>query len=79
MWCSEDGWRIPDQSSEYANTTDQWAGACIYHKVFVMLHVLNVMYFILGTNDNGNIRSWFCSCWIFHYGSFFSNFSKSET
>ena len=33
MWCSEDGWRVPDQSSDYANTTDQWAGACIYHKV----------------------------------------------
>ena len=45
MWCSEDGWRIPDQSSEYANTTDQWAGACIYHKVFVILHVLNVILF----------------------------------
>ena len=40
---------------------------------------INVMYFILGTNYNGNIRSWFCSCWIFHYGSLFPNFSQSKT
>ena len=38
MWCSEDGWRVPDQSSEYANTTDQWAGACIYHQVMPILY-----------------------------------------
>jgi len=43
MWCSEDGWRIPDQSSEYANTTDQWAGACIYHKAQMTMGI-----FVLG-------------------------------
>ena len=88
MWCSEDGWRVPDQSSDYANTTDQWAGACIYHKVslFTLLdgdndspydvqeHVI-----FLGTNDNGNFHSWLCSYWIFHYGSFFPNSSKIKT
>merc|ERR1712168_1493505 len=48
MWCSEDGWRMPDQSSVYANSSDQWAGACIYHKAQMTMGIFIIGFVPIG-------------------------------